>query len=160
MSDISLHKNQYGVPNSPMYWHSYWKQQFTPTQPDGANDAMPNGMSNGTMPPRGSNGRNGNGAADQITLEHIADFVGMVYHKFSPGEQDALCQQLQELIDVHNGSMAGDEEMEPRGSTQGNGTSLIIAGNRGSNSPLERGVTGDRRIVAKLFTQMVKSGAW
>jgi len=36
----------------------------------------------------------GGTAADQITPEHIADFVGMAYREFGPQDQDQLCQFL------------------------------------------------------------------
>jgi len=42
------------------------------------------------------------GAADQIDPQHIADFVAEAYHRFSPAEQDQLCQLLGDLVDAHN----------------------------------------------------------
>src|SRR5215469_8427074 len=44
----------------------------------------------------------GGTAADQITPEHIADFVGMAYQKFGPQDQDQLCQFLRDIVDAHN----------------------------------------------------------
>lgn len=90
---------------------------------------------------RHSNPRNDGGAADQITPEHIADFVGLAYHKFDAGDQDQLCALLQDIVDAHNGNggAATDQEGSALRLPQGwgsNGAALTAReqGNAGSGS--------------------------
>ena len=62
----------------------------------------------------------GGTAADPITAEHIADWINLIYYKFSPDEQDDLCGHLQDLVDSHVAQVNGGN-----GNNNGNGNGAI-----------------------------------
>jgi len=99
------------------------------------------GNNNGPNDPgRGPIRQNRNGAADQIDPQTIADIAGLAYHRFNLGQQDELCQLLQDIIDAHNatGGEAADQ-FEPGGARSSRLPSLMgAASNRGTSSRFEQ----------------------
>jgi len=82
-----------------------------------------NGNSNNRRNGNGRNGRDhttgfppgGGSASDQIKPAMWADMTNMIFHRFTPGQQDALCQLMRDIIDVHDAN--SNDDMPPRGST-------------------------------------------